>query len=203
LQKVFWKEKLLKVLLLKKNWHRNRAKWKRNDHENEATESMDKQKLKLDVKEMEFPETVFSRDIETRVIQVIILHCLAKIDGVSLLGGNLIDTLFGRDIERMKGIYVEQDSKNLLVKVRVEVNVDYGVSIPEKTDEIQGCIVSEISEYTGLHVAAVHVVVKGLTHPKAKDEEVPAIEVIAEPCLEALPSTEAHLEEVSLVKTEE
>lgn len=164
---------------------------------------MDKQRLKLDVKEIEFPETVFSRDIETRVIQVIILHCLAKIDRVSLLGGNLIDTLFGRDIERMKGIYVEQDSKNSLVKVRVEVNVDYGVSIPEKTEEIQGCIVSEISEYTGLHVAAVHVVVKGLTHPKAKDEEVPAIEVVEEPCLEELPSAEEYLEEVSVIQTEE
>ena len=164
---------------------------------------MDKQKLKLDVKELEFPETVFSRDIETRVIQVIILHCLAKIDGVSLLGGNLIDTLFGRDIERMKGIYVEQDSKNSLVKIRVEVNVDYGVAIPEKTEEIQGCIVSEISEYTGLHVAAVHVVVKGLTHPKAKDANVAAIEVVGEPSLEELPSAEEYREEVSLTKTTE
>lgn len=154
---------------------------------------MDKQNLKLDVKEIEFPETVFSRDIETRVIQVIILHCLAKIHGVSLLGGNLIDTLFGRDIERMKGIYVEQDSKNHLVKVRVEVNVDYGVSIPEKTEEIQGCIVSEISEYTGLHVAAVHVIVKGLTQPKDRAESEEEIE---EFCAADLPSTEDFLEEI-------
>ncbi|WP_425513826.1 Asp23/Gls24 family envelope stress response protein [Chlamydiifrater volucris] len=131
----------------------------------------EKQSLKLDVKEIEFPETVFSRDIETRVIQVIILHCLAKIEGVSLLGGNLIDTLFGRDIERMKGIYVEQDTKNHLVKVKVEVNVEYGVSIPEKTDEIQGKVVSEISEFTGLHVASVHVIIKGLSQPKDKNAE--------------------------------
>lgn len=160
---------------------------------------MDKQHLKLDVKEIEFPEAVFSCDIETRVIQVIILHCLAKIEGVSLLGGNLIDTLFGRDIERMKGIYVEQDSKNCLVKVRVEVNVDYGVSIPEKTEEIQGRIVSEISEYTGLHVAAVHVIVKGLTQPKehveieASTNEEPVEEVINE----ELPSVQNILEEMN------
>lgn len=132
---------------------------------------MEKQNLKLDVKEIEFPETVFSRDIETRVIQVIILHCLAKIDGVSLVGGNLIDTLFGRDIERMKGIYVEQDTKNHLVKVKVEVNIEYGVSIPSKTEEIQNCIVSEISEYTGLHVASVHVIIKGLVQPH-KEEQI-------------------------------
>lgn len=54
-----------------------------------------------------------------------------------------------------------------------------------------------------MHVAAVHVVVKGLTHPKAKDEEVPAIEVIEEPCLEELPSAEEYLEEVSVIQTEE
>ncbi|BAE80955.1 hypothetical protein CF0183 [Chlamydia felis Fe/C-56] len=156
---------------------------------------MDKQNLKLDVKEIEFPETVFSRDIETRVIQVIILHCLAKINGVSLLGGNLIDTLFGRDIERMKGIYVEQDSKNHLVKVRIEVNVDYGVSIPEKTEEIQGCIVSEISEYTGLHVASVHVIIKGLTQPKDRSESESEDE-IEELCVADLPSAEDFLEEI-------
>lgn len=133
----------------------------------------DKSNLKLDSKELEFPETVFSRDIETRVIQVIILHCLAKIEGVSLIGGTLMDTLFGRDVERVKGIYVEQDSKNHLVKVKVEVNVDYGVAIPEKTEEIQGKVVEEVSQYTGLHVATVHVIVKGLSLPKDEriDEE--------------------------------
>lgn len=165
--------------------------------------SMEKQHLKLDVKELEFPEAVFSCDIETRVIQVIILHCLAKIEGVSLLGGNLIDALFGRDIERMKGIYVEQDSKNCLVKVRVEVNVDYGVSIPEKTEEIQGRIVSEISEFTGLHVAAVHVIVKGLTQPKERieeetmmDEELVEEELAESVVDEELPSVQEILEEI-------
>ncbi|MEG0036723.1 MAG: Asp23/Gls24 family envelope stress response protein [Victivallaceae bacterium] len=130
----------------------------------------DKSNLKLDAKELEFPETVFSRDIETKVIQIIILHCLAKIEGVSLIGGTLMDTLFGRDVERVKGIYVEQDSKNHLVKVKVEVNVDYGIAIPEKTEEIQGKIVEEVSQYTGLHVATVHVIVKGLSLAQ-KDEK--------------------------------
>lgn len=161
---------------------------------------MDKQNLKLDVKELEFPEAVFSCDIETRVIQVIILHCLAKIESVSLLGGNLIDTLFGRDIERMKGIYVEQDSKNCLVKVRVEVNVDYGVSIPEKTEEIQGCIVSEISEYTGLHVASVHVIVKGLTHPKDRTEDETAAVDSASDALIEINDSEVTADEMVSVK---
>lgn len=130
---------------------------------------------KVDTKEFELPETVFSRDIENRVIQVIILQCLGKIEGVGLLGGTLIDTLFGRDVERVKGINVEQDSKNYLVKVKVEINVDYGTSIPEKSEEVQTKIVEEITRLTGLHVASVHVVVKGLTpQNKEKEKEYPA-----------------------------
>jgi len=126
---------------------------------------------KVDTKEFEFPETVFSRDIETRVIQIIILQCLGKIEGVGLIGGALIDTLLGREIERIKGISVEQDSKNHLVKVRVEINVLYGIMIPDKAEEIQTKIVQEIVRLTGLHVATVHVVIKGLISEEIQKSE--------------------------------
>jgi len=126
---------------------------------------------KVDTKEFEFPETVFSRDIETRVIQIIILQCLGKIEGVGLIGGTLIDTLLGREIERIKGISVEQDSKNHLVKVRVEINVLYGIMIPDKAEEIQTKIVQEIVRLTGLHVATVHVVIKGLISEEIQKSE--------------------------------
>jgi len=128
---------------------------------------------KVDTKEFELPETVFSRDIETRVIQVIILHCISEIKGVSLIGGNLIDTLFGREVERVKGIHVDQDSKNHMVKVKVEINIEYGLSIPEKSEEVQARVVEQITALTGLHVASVHVVVKGITPPAEKAEEAP------------------------------
>lgn len=126
----------------------------------------------VDTKEFEVPETVYSRDIETRVIQVIILQCLSKIENVGLLGGNLIDTLLGRtDSDRLKGIFVEQDSKNHQVKVKVEINVRYGISIPEKAEEIQSKVVKEIISLTGLHVATVHVVVKGLISEIKEEKE--------------------------------
>ena len=128
----------------------------------------------VDTKEFELPETVFSRDIETRVIQVIILQCLSKIKDVGLIGGTLIDTLLGRsDTDRVKGIFVEQDSKNHQVKVKVEINVNYGILIPEKAEEVQTKVVEEITRLTGLHVATVHVVIKGLiSESKEKKEEV-------------------------------
>jgi uncharacterized alkaline shock family protein YloU len=121
---------------------------------------------KVDTKEFEVPETIFSRDIETRVIQVIILYCLGKIEGISVIGGGLIDSLLGREVERVKGIHVEQDSKNHSVKVNVEFMIDYGEIIPIKADEVQNRIVQEITNLTGLHVSSVHVVVKGVNPPK-------------------------------------
>lgn len=117
---------------------------------------------KLDQKELNLPDTVFIRDIETRVFQAIVLQCLAKIKGVGLLEGNLFDSLLGREVEHVKGIYVEQDQKQHSVVVRVEINVAYGISIPEKAEEVQNKIVEEISRWSGLHVASVHVIFKGL-----------------------------------------
>ena len=131
---------------------------------------------KLDTKEFEFPKTTFSHDIETRVIQIIILQALNKIGGVALLEGRLFDTLFGREIERVKGIIVEQDSKNHSLKVKIEINVEYGVTIPEITAKVQERVVEEIVKLTGLHVASVHVVVKGLVQQAEvmKEEHYPA-----------------------------
>ena len=118
---------------------------------------------KFDSKEIELPETVFIRDVETRVFQSIALQCLAKIEGVSIIEGNLIDNLLGRDgTDRVKGIYVEQDQKNHSVNLLLEVNIVYGISIPAKAEEIQNKIAEEVSELTGLHVGSVHVIFKNL-----------------------------------------
>jgi len=125
----------------------------------------------MDAREVQLPETMYIRDIETRVFQTICLQTLAKIDGIGLLEGNLIDTLLGRELERVKGIYVEQDGKKHSVTVRVEVNVAYGISIPEKAEEVQSKLSQEISHWTGLHVASVHIIFKNLILPPPPKEE--------------------------------
>lgn len=116
----------------------------------------------MDVKEIELPETVFIRDIDTRVFQAIALQCLAKIEGIGLLEGNLFDSLLGREVERVKGIHVIQDQKKHSVEIRVEINVLYGVNIPAKAEELQEKLVEEISKWTALHVSLVHVIFKDL-----------------------------------------
>jgi uncharacterized alkaline shock family protein YloU len=118
---------------------------------------------KVDPKEFEFPETVFVRDIENRVFQGIVLQVLADIDGISLIEGNFIDHLLGRNaLESVKGILADQDIKNHTIGIKVEVNVRYGISIPEKAEEIQTKIAEKITELTGLHVSSVHVVFKNV-----------------------------------------
>src|ERR1700722_1844764 len=118
---------------------------------------------KVDKKEFEIPATTFVRDIEDRVFQGIVLHCLSKIEGITLVEGNFIDNILGRNsLEGIKGIHTEQDSKHQCVAIRVEVNVCYGVPIPKKAGEIQSKIAEEIIKLTGLHVATVHVVFKNV-----------------------------------------
>lgn len=119
-------------------------------------------KKKVDTQEFELPETVFIRDIENKVFQSIALQCLAQIDGISLVEGNFIDHLLGRSAEGVKGIYAEQDDKNQSVNIKVEVNIQFGISIPEKAEEIQTNIAEEITKLTGLHVSSVHVVFKNV-----------------------------------------
>jgi uncharacterized alkaline shock family protein YloU len=139
---------------------------------------MHSQLKQIDRKEVELPDTVFVWDIESKVFQAIAVQCLSKIEGIALLEGNLIDSLLGRDSnERIKGIHVEQDQKNHAIEIKLEINVAYGVSIPQKAEEIQTKISEEISLFTGLHVGSVHVVFKNLIPSKSALESLHLQEV--------------------------
>jgi uncharacterized alkaline shock family protein YloU len=122
---------------------------------------------KVDTKEFELPETLFIRDIDNKVFQGIVLECLNEIDGVTLIESNFIDSIFGRNTtESIRGIHAEQDNKNHSINIKLEVNVFYGVAIPEKAEEIQTKITEEITRITGLHVSSVHVVFKNIVTPE-------------------------------------
>lgn len=117
---------------------------------------------KVDTKEFELPETLFIRDIENRVFQGIVLQCLSEVEGIGLVDGTLFESLFKRGQESVTGIYAEQDNKTHSVNIKIEINVMYGVSIPEKAEEIQTKISEEITKITGLHVGLVHVIFKNI-----------------------------------------
>lgn len=118
---------------------------------------------KVDTKEFELPETLFIRDIDNKVFQGIVLECLSQIEGVALVENTFIDNIFGRStFDGLRAIQAEQDNKNHSVGIKLEVNIFYGVPIPEKADEIQTKIAEKITLLTGLHVSAVHVVFKNI-----------------------------------------
>jgi uncharacterized alkaline shock family protein YloU len=137
-------------------------------------------KKKVDTKEFELPETVFIRDIENTALQSVILQCLSQIPGISLVEGNFIDHLLGRIAEGAKGIHVEQDDKNQSVNVKIEVNVYYGIVIPEIAEEIQSKISEEVTKLTGLHVSSVHVVFKNVISPEHDERERQASKPVLE-----------------------
>ncbi len=128
-----------------------------------------KEPSRVDVKELELPDTVFSRDIDNKVLQGIIVKSLSKISGIGMVEGNLFDSILGR-VDRVKGIYTEQDPKTLAVKIRVEVSIQYGVSIPQKAEEIQIAVAEDITKATGLRVSEVHVVFKELMQDRSREK---------------------------------
>ncbi len=130
----------------------------------------------MDSREIDLPETVFIRDIDTRVFQAIAVQCLSKIEGIGFLEGNLFDSLLGREIERVKGIHVIQDLEKNSVEIRVEINIAYGVNIPEKAEEVQEKLVKEISRWSGLHVSSVHVIFKDLILAQSEPAQTAAEE---------------------------
>lgn len=119
-------------------------------------------KKKIDTKEFELPETTYIRDIEDKVFQSIVLHCISNIEGVSIVEGGFIDHVLGRSAEGIQGISAEQNEKKQTVDIKVEVNIVYGLSIPAKAEELQTKIARDVTKLTGLHVGSVHVIFKNV-----------------------------------------
>ena len=110
-----------------------------------------------DSKEFELPETTYSRDIENAVFEGIVIQCIAQIEGVSLIKANILGNLLGT-----KGIKTIQDPATHSVSITLEVNIAFGVAIPEKAEEIQTSIVKAIGKLCSLRVSEIHIVFKGL-----------------------------------------
>ena len=116
----------------------------------------------MDPKELHLPETTLVHDIETKFFQSLTLQAIKKIEGVEVVGSSpLINNILGSE-DKIYGIFVEQDQKKHEVSIKVEVNIRYGMSIPEKAEQIQMQVVKDISSLTGVHVSMVHVIFKNI-----------------------------------------
>ena len=118
--------------------------------------------------EINYIDTVYVQNIESKVFQAIVYQSLKEIDGIELIEGNLFDSLIGGEgNEKMKGIHVEQDEASHTVSFKIDLNVSYGICIPTKAEEIQKKIKEDISKLTGLHIGYVHVVFKNVILPES------------------------------------
>lgn len=135
------------------------------------------EKSRLDPKEFNLPETSFISDIDPKVFQSIVLQCLSEIDGVSLVEGNFISSLLGRGgPEVAAGIESEKDSTSQSVNIKIEVNISYGIPIPQKAEEIQSKVAEQITALTGLHVASVHVIFRNILLPDQTKQTLSRLE---------------------------
>jgi uncharacterized alkaline shock family protein YloU len=117
---------------------------------------------KMDMNEIELPETLFVRNIDSRVFQGIVKQCLAQIEGIKLLESHRFTRLLPQSaVYGVRGISVDQD-KSSSVTIRIQVKICYGFSIPKKSDEIHQKVSQQVTHLTGVHVSAVRVHFKGL-----------------------------------------
>ena len=123
--------------------------------------------------ELEAAETVFSRDIENKVFKTIVYQTLSTIEGVKLVEESFLDNFLKKaSLENIKGIHAELNSQCNAVSIRVEINVLYGMSIPEKSEEIQSKINDAIHSFTGIHVDAIHVIFKNVILPDTLNQDL-------------------------------
>jgi uncharacterized alkaline shock family protein YloU len=116
-------------------------------------------------------ETVFLTDIETKVFQAIVFQTLQEINSIELIEGSIFDTLLGgEEGERMRGIHIECDETKPTVNVKIELNILYGVCIPEKSVEIELKVKEKITQLTGFHIGLIHVTFKNIVFPKSLQE---------------------------------
>ena len=118
-------------------------------------------------------ETEDATRISDEVISKIAGIELSKIDGVNPVGGGIGDFL-GRS-NPSRGVRIEGAGDE--IKVEVIIVVDYGVHIPQVSQEIQARLREAITNMTGKFVSAVNVNVQGIRtgHEKREtaDEEGP------------------------------
>jgi uncharacterized alkaline shock family protein YloU len=103
-------------------------------------------------------ETTDSTRISDDVLSTIAGFELAKIQGISAVGGGISDFL-GRK-SPSKGIKVEVADEKITIDVGV--TVDYGINIPDVAHEIQTRLRKAITEMTGKFVSAVNVTIQGI-----------------------------------------
>lgn len=115
----------------------------------------------------------YIQDIEAKVFQAIAYQVLKEIVSVELSQGSLFDSFLGVEgSEKIKAIHVELEDSNPIVSFKIDLNILYGVAIPEKSEEIQIKIQTKVESLTGYKIGFIHLVFKNILFPQSLDEMI-------------------------------
>lgn len=105
--------------------------------------------------------------ISEEVLEMIAGAAALDVDGVTgLSGGTMSEQILGRK-KLSKGITILWESDNITINVSIQIR--YGGIIPEIAKKVQEAIISSVEDTSGLKVAAVNVLVGGVTFEKPED----------------------------------
>lgn len=100
--------------------------------------------------------------IASDVVAIIAAIAAAEVDGVGSMAGNITNELIGRLGKKnlSKGVRVNMEEG--LVHVDIMLNVKYGYSIRDVSEQVQNRVSQQIETMTGLIVPKVDVRVAGI-----------------------------------------
>jgi len=114
-------------------------------------------------------------NISNEVVANIVGMATTEIDGVIGLSGGVTDELAGLISKKELNKGIEVDIHESKVKIDVSVIVEFGMKIPDISWRIQQNVKRRVEDMTGLSVAAVNVLVRGVEVKKnsGSSNEVP------------------------------
>ncbi len=100
--------------------------------------------------------------IASDVVAVIAALAATEIDGVYSMAGNITNELISKFGMKNLSKGVKVLMENGVVRVDMMVNVNYGYSIPDVSEQVQDRVSQQIENMTGLTVSEVNVRVAGV-----------------------------------------
>lgn len=129
--------------------------------------------MKMSSKEIQYPETIFEREVGMKAFRSIVLKTLSDIPGIFFLEEDLVDSILGREFDDgIKGIHVKQVEGKPALEVEIHLCLESGLPIPSTVEKIQNEVVEALVRDTGLHVSRVQVVVEDVHMPKGWSEKI-------------------------------
>ena len=106
--------------------------------------------------------------IASDVIGMIAALAAMEIDGVSAMAGNITNELVGKLGMKNLSKGVKVDVLENVVCVNLNLNLEYGYSIPETCKKVQEKVKTAIENMTGLEVSDVNISIAGVALEEEK-----------------------------------